>query len=67
MGDGGTADAIRYEQLTWIPVNNRSHLQKGKDWYRALMRIQSKESLSEDEKDLVKCLIDDLEKALKGE
>lgn len=38
IGNGSTADAIRYEKATGCPVGGKSHIQKGWDYVRALQR-----------------------------
>ncbi len=38
IGNGSTADAIRYEKATGCLVAGRSHIQKGWDYVRALQR-----------------------------
>jgi hypothetical protein len=36
VGDGSTADAIRYEKQTGRPVGGRWHIQKGQEYLGAL-------------------------------
>lgn len=66
-GDGGTAAAIRNKISTGLPTNGKSHIQKGQDWLRALTKIRSNERLTQDESIMLDELIDDLQRALKGE
>ncbi len=66
-GDGGTADAIRYELKTGAPVGGKLHIQKGYDRLRNLQNILKREELTPREKTIIQELIDDLEKALRGE
>jgi len=65
-GDGGLADAIRYELKTGKLVGGKSHLQKGFERLRNLENILSKQSLNSGDKALIRRLIDDLRKALGG-
>ncbi len=66
-GDGGTADAIRSELKTGAPVGGKPHIQKGYDRLRNLQNILKREELTPREKTIIQELIDDLEKALRGE
>lgn len=66
IGDGGVADAIRYEIKTGNLVGGKSHIQKGRERLRSLERILEKENLTIQEEDMVKELIEDLVQALGG-
>ncbi len=67
IGDGGTADAIRHELKTGEFVGKRPHYQKGKERLKSLQKILKEENLTFTEETVVRSLIDDLERALKGE
>lgn len=68
IGDGSTADAIRYERSTGkFIVKGRDHSQKGKDYITALGNwLRSKTSPKpESDKKIARAIIDDLRDALK--
>ena len=67
IGDGGLGDAIRHELATGDLVGGKSHIQKGQERLKNLENILKSENLSADEERMVMDLIDDLQKALKGE
>ncbi len=67
VGDGGLADAIRYEKVTGESVGGRSHFLKGKQRLRNLENILAKEILNAQDAVIVKSLIDDLRQALEEE
>jgi len=64
VGDGGLADAIRYEKETGQKVGGCSHVQKGKERLKNLENIRDKENLNDKDKKTVEGLIDDLKNAL---
>ncbi|MGN0179405.1 MAG: hypothetical protein ACI4DY_08205 [Monoglobaceae bacterium] len=66
VGDGGLADAIRYEIKTGDFVGGKSHIQKGKERLKNLERIINRENLSKEERKIAEDLINDLKKALGG-
>ena len=66
-GDGGIADAIRYELKTKKLVGGKSHIQKGVERLKNLENILKKETLNSIDKGIIKDLINDLRKALEGE
>lgn len=66
IGDGGTADALRYEIKTGKLVGGRSHYLKAKERVRALTKLVNSGSLSASDKKIAQDLIDDLNDALKG-
>ena len=65
-GDGGLADAIRYENNTGELVGGKSHIQKGTERLRNLERIVNRETLTKQERKIVEDLIKDLKRALGG-
>ena len=65
-GDGGTADAVRYEKATGKPLGNKFHTEKAQGRLKSLERILTQEKLTTDEKELVEKLIKDLKLALEG-
>ncbi|MBQ7075835.1 MAG: hypothetical protein IJM94_03430, partial [Clostridia bacterium] len=67
VGDGGLADAIRHEIKTGSFVGGKSHIQKGSERLRNLEKILKKETLTEQEREIVESLIEDLKRALGGE
>lgn len=66
IGDGGLADAIRYEIKTGKLVGGKSHFQKGTERLRNLERIFNKETLTQAERKITDNLIKDLRQALGG-
>ena len=66
IGDGGLADAIRYEIKTGNLVGGKSHIQKGNERLRNLERIVNREGLSKQERKIAEELIVDLQSALGG-
>ena len=65
IGDGGLADAIRYEITTGKLVGNKSHIQKGLERVKNLENIISKQNLSKEELAIAKQLLEKLKEALK--
>lgn len=66
IGDGGLADAIRYEIKTGKLVGGKSHIQKGAERLRNLERISKHENLTKQERKIIEGLIKDLKYALGG-
>ena len=66
IGDGGTADALRYELKTGKLVGGKSHKIKAEERVKQITNILKKNPNHPD-KDLLNQLKDDLEKALRGE
>lgn len=66
VGDGGLADAIRYEIKTGKLVGGKSHIQKGTERLRNLERISGREALTNQERKIIENLIKDLKQALGG-
>ncbi len=64
IGSGSTADAIRYEAETGLPVKGKFHTQKGMDRLRNLERILASEDLSPSDRAIAEALADDLRDAL---
>lgn len=66
IGDGGLADAIRYELTTGKLVGGKSHLTKGFERTKNLQNIIKKQNLGADDLKLAEDLLKDLQDALKG-
>jgi len=65
IGNGSTADAIRYEKATGCPVGGRWHAQKGWDYVRALQRwLQQNPNASASDRQAAQDILDDLLDAL---
>ena len=66
IGDGGTADVIRFEQETGIMLgkNGGSHVQKGIDMASYIQNKILTQNLSDTDRTLVTRLLDDLNSAL---
>ena len=60
IGDGGTADALRYEYANGIS----KHLQKANEHIRSLNKILKENSLDFEDMDIAESLRDDLESAI---
>jgi hypothetical protein len=63
-GDGGLADAIRYEKETGKMVGGRSHIRKGRERLKSLKKLYSKENLNGRDTQIIAELIRDLTDAL---
>lgn len=63
IGDGGTADALRYEINTRINIGNKSHRRKAKERINQINNILKKNPNHPD-KELLKKLKDDLQDAM---
>ena len=66
VGDGGLADAVRHELLTKELVGGKSHIQKAKERITNLENIIKKQPLNNQDLELAKQLLEDLQKALGG-
>lgn len=66
IGDGGTADAIRYEIDSREPVGGKSHIKKGIERLKNLENILNKIELNENDRKIAQELYDDLKNALGG-
>ena len=67
IGDGSTADAIRYEKKEGKPVGGKWHTQKGQEYLAALNKWMERNQDSADAEDVkaAQAIIDDLKDALK--
>ena len=67
IGDGGTADAIRFERATGLTLGKtpQGHIQKAQDMVRYLQRILEKPGLTNVEQGVLQDLLLDWEDALK--
>lgn len=65
LGDGGTADAIRYTAQTGELVGGTDHITKGMERLRGLQKLESEGTLSVEDSEIARMLIDDLIDALK--
>ena len=66
IGDGGLADAIRYETRTGELVGGKSHIQKGTERLKNLENILERETLTKQDIKIIEDLINDLKNALGG-
>jgi filamentous hemagglutinin len=67
VGDGGTADAIRYERRTGQLLSLRGHTEKGRNYVVALRRLLAQGDLMLEDSAIAESLLNDLQKALDGE
>ena len=65
VGDGSTADAIRYQLSTGKMVGKKDHLRKGKERLKQIEKILLKDKNHPD-KEILKFLANDLRQALGG-
>ena len=69
IGDGGTADAIKFEKATGLGIgrNGNTHIQKGKEMIKYIEnKVLKNASLSKRDKELAKQLAEALKKAIWG-
>jgi len=66
IGDGGLADAVRYELSTRKLVGGKSHIKKAKERVINLERVINKEKLSDKDLEIANNLLTDLKDALGG-
>ena len=64
VGDGGLADAIRYEITTGELVGGKSHIQKGLERVKNLENIIKNQNLNNDDLKIATKLLNDLKSAL---
>ena len=67
IGDGGLADAIRYELQTGNLVGGKSHIQKGKERVKNLENIIKHQNLDSSDMSIANELLADLIRALEGQ
>ena len=65
-GDGGLADAVRYELKTGKLVGGKSHIQKARERVKNLENIIKKQNLCSSDLKIAKELLKDLKNALGG-
>ena len=65
IGDGSTADAIRYEKKEGKPVGGKWHTQKGQEYLAALNKWMERNQDSAEDVKAAQAIIDDLKDALK--
>lgn len=66
IGDGGTADAIRYEIKYGEKIKNKSHIFKGIERLRNLERFMARNDISKKDRKIAEKLYKDLKDALGG-
>ena len=67
IGDGGTADVIRYELRTGELLSKTGHTEKAITYRQNLQRILKQENLSDVDKDIARIILKDLQDALSGQ
>ena len=67
VGNGTTADAIRYERATGKSTSGKMHSTKGREYARSLRKLLRAPSLSLRDQRIAQELLEDLESALRGE
>jgi hypothetical protein len=66
IGDGGLADAIRYQLSTGKLIGGKDHLGKGAERIKNLENIIKNETLSNRDQELAQKLLEDLKRAMGG-
>ena len=66
VGDGGTADVIRFEKETGLLLSQKGHIQKGEDIARALEKLINSKMLVESDFEIAVKVLKDLRNALRG-
>ena len=66
IGDGGLADAVRYELETGKLVGGKSHIKKCQERIKNLKNLLRKNNMNQDDTNLASNLLQDLINALKG-
>jgi hypothetical protein len=65
IGNGSTADVIRFERATGILMSKTGHIQKGKEVLKSLEGLVNGNKLNPKDTEIARQLIDDLINALK--
>jgi len=66
IGDGGLADAIRYELQTGKLIGGKSHIQKGKERLKNLENIIKMQNLNSEEEKIAIEIMENIKNALEG-
>jgi len=66
IGDGGLADAIRYELQTGKLIGGKSHIQKGKERLKNLENIIKMQNLTSEEEKIAIEIMENIKNALEG-
>ena len=66
IGDGGTADVIRFERETRILLSKSGHIQKGVDMSKYLQKLIESGTLCDADLNIAQEILNDLQKALGG-
>ena len=67
LGTGSTADAIRHELQTGTPVGGKFHIQKGREYVRALEKWLDKHPhAAQDDRNAAQAILQDLLSDLRG-
>jgi hypothetical protein len=64
IGNGSTADAIRFEKETGVLLSRTGHIQKGKEVLSSLEKLLGSNKLNSKDAEIARQLIDDLKDAL---
>ena len=66
IGDGGTADIIRFERATGILLSKTGHMQKANDMIRYLEKLLNSGSFTANDEQIIKNILEDLQSAIGG-
>ena len=64
VGDGGTADVIRFEKETGLLLSKSGHRQKGIDMLKYFRKLIERKELSQSDMEVVRKIISDLENVI---
>ncbi len=64
VGRGSTADALRFEIQTGVPIGGKNHFMKGIEYRNALLKLWRSRSLSSSDRTIVKELLTDIQDAV---
>ena len=64
IGDGGTADVIRFEKETGLLLSKSGHRQKGIDMLKYFRKLIERKELSQSDMEVVRKIISDLENVI---
>lgn len=67
IGNGSSMDALRWERLTGQLLSPSGHVQKLLDYRMALLRLYRNPFVSYSDRQIIKALLIDIQKALSGQ
>ena len=67
IGDGGTADILRFERKTGILLSSKGHIQKANVMYKYFQKLIDSGTLTYHDEKIIRNIIDDLKTAIEGD